>query len=400
MCWEVGGTERDVDSAAGSKKPTEDLALYLRSECHKLNARISEEQQRTAKQQAAAAPAPPALLSPTAAASASAAASAGGYKGPSQPLDLTALEKYIAAQELRARSESSAERDARLSRERELQQREAQAAAEREAKEQAALVERRKVAAARVRAYLEERRKKEEEELRTRLVGSVATASTAAAADSTASGAGSSGGAAAEGGAAAPAVRAEVMQPFDPLIKAAKTGDAETITEVLFARFPPGPLRAAQLKAYVDRADANGSTALFHCAWNGHANVINVLLSANANPNIQNLRGNTALHLICERYYFNRPKFAGMQARAGSVNCALTHSLLVLVFGFLVCGAEIIITMIQRDAKIALLNTAKKVCYDFNGELSDVLAVANLIRSAALGIFLIPLCSKTVFFAI
>ena len=47
----------------------------------------------------------------------------------------------------------------------------------------------------------------------------------------------------------------------------------------------------------VDATDAEGRTALFFAAANGHADVVDLLLSEDADPNMANEQGGTALHL-------------------------------------------------------------------------------------------------------
>ena len=51
----------------------------------------------------------------------------------------------------------------------------------------------------------------------------------------------------------------------------------------------------------VNSTTKSGSTLLMHAAWNGHLDVTKLLLQYGARPNIQNIRGNTALHFAYER---------------------------------------------------------------------------------------------------
>ena len=92
--------------------------------------------------------------------------------------------------------------------------------------------------------------------------------------------------------------RAEIMQPHDPLIKAAKCGQWEDVL-MLIQTSSGDSVRARA--AYVNRRDRNGSSALFHCVWHGHFKVLEVLLYHGADPNVQNNRMNTALHLCTEK---------------------------------------------------------------------------------------------------
>jgi len=43
----------------------------------------------------------------------------------------------------------------------------------------------------------------------------------------------------------------------------------------------------------------SGRTALHYAAWNGHSELVSILLSQNANVNAQDSEGTTALHLAC-----------------------------------------------------------------------------------------------------
>ena len=49
----------------------------------------------------------------------------------------------------------------------------------------------------------------------------------------------------------------------------------------------------------MDATDAEGRTALFFAAANGHADVVDLLLSEDADPNMANEQGGTALHWAC-----------------------------------------------------------------------------------------------------
>jgi hypothetical protein len=117
----------------------------------------------------------------------------------------------------------------------------------------------------------------------------------------------------------------EVMQLTDPLIKAAKAGLWEEILMLIQTSSggstgshgggrggagstgsgtSAGSLESAHIRlrnAYVNRRDRNGSTAIMHTVWPGHYKALEVLLYSGAEPNVQNNRMNTALHLCCEK---------------------------------------------------------------------------------------------------
>ena len=59
-------------------------------------------------------------------------------------------------------------------------------------------------------------------------------------------------------------------------------------------------VRAAVESADVDEKSERGSTPLMHASWFGHTEVIQILLEKGANVNLQNMRGNTALHFAYE----------------------------------------------------------------------------------------------------
>jgi hypothetical protein len=58
---------------------------------------------------------------------------------------------------------------------------------------------------------------------------------------------------------------------------------------------------ASERAGFVNKPDRNGSTSIFHCAWPGHVECVQLLLGYGANVNVQNIRGNTALHMACEK---------------------------------------------------------------------------------------------------
>lgn len=79
-----------------------------------------------------------------------------------------------------------------------------------------------------------------------------------------------------------------MADPAKEMIKAAKSGDAERVRELL-----------ADDKSLVDARDKDGSTPL-HCAvWKGHQQVVALLLEAGADVNAHNENdhwGTTPLH--------------------------------------------------------------------------------------------------------
>lgn len=86
------------------------------------------------------------------------------------------------------------------------------------------------------------------------------------------------------------------LQLTEPVVKACKSGDAAFVIDTI-SKFETDEERIS----FVNQKDANGSSLIFHCSWNGHFAVMHALLEFGANPNIQNNRANTALHLCCEQ---------------------------------------------------------------------------------------------------
>lgn len=93
----------------------------------------------------------------------------------------------------------------------------------------------------------------------------------------------------------------------DPMIKAAKSGaweDALLLIQTSVVGSGGVTDDAVDVRArnaFLNRRDKNGSTAIFHAAWPGHFKVMEVLLYHGADPNVQNNRLNTALHMCTEK---------------------------------------------------------------------------------------------------
>lgn len=92
---------------------------------------------------------------------------------------------------------------------------------------------------------------------------------------------------------------------------AAKKGSIEDLTTIIkkhlrHTTWQPNIAHAAA-EELVNKADANGSTALFHAAWWSHSHVIKFLLDQGAHTDHQNFRLNTALHLACDRFIVDTP---------------------------------------------------------------------------------------------
>jgi ankyrin repeat protein len=88
------------------------------------------------------------------------------------------------------------------------------------------------------------------------------------------------------------------MGKQDPLIRSARHNNFSMLKRLLRAHRN----RESCVK-YINRVDVSGSTALVHAVWPGNYQIIAMLLATGADPNIQNLRGNTALHFACERNF-------------------------------------------------------------------------------------------------
>jgi ankyrin repeat protein len=89
-----------------------------------------------------------------------------------------------------------------------------------------------------------------------------------------------------------------VMASNDPLVLAVKSSkDSAEVESIIKSAYKT----AQERFEYVNRADKNGSTLIYHCAWNGTHDILHVLLKYKASVSHVNLRGNLALHLACER---------------------------------------------------------------------------------------------------
>mmetsp|Transcript_44950 Transcript_44950/g.72190 ORF Transcript_44950/g.72190 Transcript_44950/m.72190 type:complete len:349 (+) Transcript_44950:79-1125(+) len=87
----------------------------------------------------------------------------------------------------------------------------------------------------------------------------------------------------------------KTMMDTDPLIKAAKGSDPSVLKNLLLEMDP----HKRTLK--VNQFDKAGSTLLFHAAWVGNRDIVQCLVDYRADPNIQNNRQNSPLHLAFER---------------------------------------------------------------------------------------------------
>jgi len=94
------------------------------------------------------------------------------------------------------------------------------------------------------------------------------------------------------------------------LITAAKHGDLDELRRVLQEEFgsthpsPGAPSKSNPSEtcaAFLNRGDKNGSALLAHAVWPGFEDFIAVLLELGANPDNQNLKRNTCMHLAVER---------------------------------------------------------------------------------------------------
>jgi len=101
----------------------------------------------------------------------------------------------------------------------------------------------------------------------------------------------------------------------DRLVAAAKKGDLEELRESIREEFgsstKPSSSSHSSSSAtnkeketrmeFMNRVDKNGSSVLFHAAWPGHVSFIRHALQYGADPDVQNMRRNTAMHLAVER---------------------------------------------------------------------------------------------------
>ena len=85
-----------------------------------------------------------------------------------------------------------------------------------------------------------------------------------------------------------------------PLARAAKAGDLDAIRALAADKEET----AGDVRAWVNRHDSAGSTAIFHATWTAHEGVLGLLFSLGADANATNNRQNTALHLACDRAHY------------------------------------------------------------------------------------------------
>lgn len=85
-----------------------------------------------------------------------------------------------------------------------------------------------------------------------------------------------------------------------PLARAAKAGDLDAIRALAADKEET----AGDVRAWVNRHDSAGSTAIFHATWTAHEGVLALLFALGADANATNNRQNTALHLACDRAHY------------------------------------------------------------------------------------------------
>jgi len=126
------------------------------------------------------------------------------------------------------------------------------------------------------------------------------------------------------------------------LVKATKRGDATMVRDLVSQVHPEHRL------AFVNHRDKNGSSAIFHTVWPGHLFALRTLLQMGADPNLQNLKQNTALHLAVERGHL-----------------------------------ELIRELLKSGADYSLLNYESKKCWETPASESDRTKMERFILNAA-----------------
>lgn len=89
-----------------------------------------------------------------------------------------------------------------------------------------------------------------------------------------------------------------VMSEADPLLRCSKGRGPEDAKKMKSLLESMDPYRRHLV---VNQYNASGSTLLFHAAWNGNKAMVETILEYDGNPNVQNLKQNTSLHMACER---------------------------------------------------------------------------------------------------
>lgn len=100
---------------------------------------------------------------------------------------------------------------------------------------------------------------------------------------------------------------------------------------------------------YLNAPDQAGSHSIFHTVWPGHVAALELLLKARADPNIQNQRENTALHLACERMH-----------------------------------TQVIYLLIRYGADTSLMNAKKLLCWQTPGEEADQQKMKQFVERCVL----------------
>jgi hypothetical protein len=86
-------------------------------------------------------------------------------------------------------------------------------------------------------------------------------------------------------------IKVSQLKKFDPLVKAIGRNDCDDLKTLILRS---GATEAAR-RAYVNRIDTVGDSALIYASKTGSVNVVRCLLNHGADANHQNVMGNTAL---------------------------------------------------------------------------------------------------------
>jgi hypothetical protein len=135
----------------------------------------------------------------------------------------------------------------------------------------------------------------------------------------------------------------KMMRDVDKMLRAAKKGDWELADACMTADCGMDQERR---KAYLNRRDQLGSTIIFFAARHRQLKFVRKLLTQRADVTIQNSKGNTAMHVACEKGHL-----------------------------------DVVQLLVEASASIEVRNTARKRCWEVVSErLPNQLELMDAIK--------------------